>query len=62
MRKLPREVDPIEEVRAVRDALAKQCGYDAAKLAALISADEVKSKFPLVSRPPKRFRGARRAS
>ncbi len=62
MRKAPRDVDPVDEVRAIRDALAKQCDYDVEKLARLIQADEVKSGVRLVSRPAKRIEGTKRAS
>ena len=63
MRKAKPEIDPVEEVRKVRDALAKQCGYDATKLADLIRADEAKSGASMVSRPARRVgRGSRKAS
>ena len=62
MRKPTQDVDPIDEVRAVRDALAKQCDYDVEKLARLIKADEAKSEYTLVSRSAKRIGGARKAS
>lgn len=61
MRRPPQEADPVEELRAVRDALAKQCDYDVEKLARLIKADEAKSRTPLVSRPAKRINGSRKA-
>ncbi len=62
MRKAPREVDPVDEVRAIRDVLAKQCDYDVEKLAGLIKADELKSGVRLVSRPAKRIEGTKRVS
>ena len=62
MRKPPAEVDPVDEVHAVRDALSKQCDYDVGKLARLIKADEVRSGASLVSRPPRRIRNHRTAS
>ena len=61
MRKSPREIDPVEEVRAIRDALAKRCDYDVEKLARLIRSDEAKSTVPLVSHPAKRIERTKRA-
>jgi hypothetical protein len=46
--------DPIiEEIRAVRDAMAKECDYDIKKLAELIKSHEVQSGREVVRRPPR---------
>jgi hypothetical protein len=51
---LPR--DPIvEEVRAVRDAIAKEFDYDIERLGRALQERQAKSGRPLVRLPPKRI-------
>jgi hypothetical protein len=50
-----RTPDPIvDEVRAARDAIAKQCDYDIDKLAAAIKAREAESGRELVRLAPRK--------
>jgi len=49
-----RPADPIlDEVRAAREAIAKECDYDIEKLASAIKGREAQSEHPVVRRPPK---------
>ena len=55
--------DPIvEEVRAVRDALAKEFDYDVEKLARAIQADEQAQGRPPLHLPPRRPTARKKAS
>lgn len=55
--------DPIiAEIRAIRDAMAKDCGYDMEKLAQVLKAHEAQSGRKVVRRPPKRIVVVRKAS
>jgi hypothetical protein len=48
--------DPIiEEVRAVRDALAKEHGYDVRAIVTALQREEAQSGKQFVSLPPKRL-------
>jgi hypothetical protein len=58
-----RESDPIvDEVRAIRDAIAKEFDYDIEKLADAIKAREVQSGRKVVRLPPRKVTIARKAS
>ena len=52
----------VDEVRAARDAIAKQSDYDIEKLAQAIKAHEVKSGRKIVRLPPKKVTVVRKAS
>ena len=55
--------DPIvDEVRAIRDAIAKEFDYDIEKLAEAVKAHEVQSGHEFVCLPPKRVPVVRKAS
>jgi hypothetical protein len=55
--------DPIvDEVRAIRDALAKEFDYDIEKLADAIKAREVQSGRKVVRLPPRKVTVVRKAS
>lgn len=55
--------DPIiDEVRAIRDAIAKNCDYDIDALAKLLKAHETQSGRRIVRRPPKEVTVVRKAS
>lgn len=55
--------DPIiDEIRAIRDAIAKDCDYDMEKLAQVLKAHETQSGRKVVRRPPKRIVVVRKAS
>ncbi len=55
--------DPIiEEIRLVRDEMAKECDYDIEKLALLIKSHEVQSGREVVCRPPRQPSAIRKAS
>jgi hypothetical protein len=55
--------DPIvDEVRAARDAIAKEVDYDIDKLAALLKAREAKSGRTIVRLPPRKVTVASKAS
>ena len=55
--------DPIvDEVRAVRDAIAKEFDYDIEKLAKAIKAHEAQSGQEFVRLPPKKVTVVRKAS
>lgn len=55
--------DPIvEEIRAARDAIARECDYDIEKLARTIREHETKGGRKLVKFPPRRPTVARKAS
>jgi hypothetical protein len=45
----------IEEVRAVRDALAKEYGYDVRAIVTALQREEAQSERQFVSLPPKRL-------
>ncbi len=48
--------DPIvEEVRAIREAIAKEHGYDVRAIVRALQREEQESGRPLVSLPPKRL-------
>ncbi len=51
----------IDEVRAARDAIAKKCDYDIAKIAESIRARERKSGRNFVQLPPRRPTASRKA-
>ena len=58
-----RYFDPIvDEVRAIRDAIAKEFDYDIEKLAQAIKAHETQSGQEFVRLPPKKVTVARKAS
>ena len=44
----------VDEVRAVRDAIAKECDYDIAKIAEAVRAREAKSGRTFVRLPPRK--------
>lgn len=52
----------IEEVRAARDAIAKEFDYDIEKLAEALKAREAKSGHKIVRLPPKEVVPVRKAS
>lgn len=52
----------IEELRAVRDEMAKECDYDVERLAQLIKARELQSGREVVRRPPREPVETRKAS
>ncbi len=55
--------DPIiDEVRAIRDAIAKKCDYDIDALAKLLKTHETQSGRRIVRRPPKEVTVVRKAS
>ncbi len=55
--------DPIvDEVRAIRDAIAKEFDYDIEKLADAIKAHEAQSGRKVVRLPPRKVAIVRRAS
>jgi hypothetical protein len=55
--------DPIiDEIRAIRDAMAKDCDYDMEKLAQVLKAHEAQSGRKVVRRPPKRIVVVHKAS
>jgi hypothetical protein len=55
--------DPIvDEVRAIRDAIAKEFDYDIEKLAQAIKAREAQSGRKVVRLPPRKVTIARKAS
>ena len=55
--------DPIvDEVRAVRDAIAKEFDYDIEKLSQAIKAHEAQSGRKIVRLPPKKVTVVRKAS
>lgn len=50
-----RDPNPIiDEVRAVREAIAKECDYDIAKIAEAVRTREVKSGRTFVCLPPRK--------
>jgi hypothetical protein len=58
-----RRSDPIvDEVRAIRDAIAKEFDYDIEKLAQAIKEHEVQSGQEFVRRPPRRVTVVQKAS
>jgi hypothetical protein len=57
-----RDPNPIvDEVRAVRDAIAKEYDYDIAKIAEAVRAREVKSGRTFVRLPPRKPLSAKKA-
>ena len=55
--------DPVvEEVRAIRDAYAKQFNYDLEAICRDLKEQEAKSGWEVVSLPPKRIESEERAS
>lgn len=55
--------DPIvDEVRAIRDAIAKECDYDIEKIAAAIKAHEAQSGRTIVRLPPRKVAIVQKAS
>lgn len=55
--------DPIvDEVRAIRDAIAKECDYDVEKIAQAIKAHEAQSGRKIVRLPPRKVAVVQRAS
>ena len=55
--------DPIvDEVRAVRDAIAKECNYDVEKIAEAIKAREAQSGRRIVRLPPRKVTVVQKAS
>ena len=46
----------VEEVRRIREAFAKEHGYDVGKIARALQQEEIKSGRKLVTLPPKRLR------
>jgi hypothetical protein len=55
--------DPIvDDVRAIRDAIAKEFDYDIEKLADAIKAHEVQSGRKIVRLPPRKVTTVRKAS
>lgn len=57
-----REPNPIvDEIRAVRDAIAKACDYDVARIAAAVRAREAASGRTFVRLPPRKPAGAKKA-
>jgi hypothetical protein len=55
--------DPIvEEIRAARDAIARECDYDIEKLARTVREHEAKGGRKLVKFPPRRPTAAHKAS
>ena len=57
-----RDLDPIvDEVRAVRDSIAKEHNYDIAKIAEAVRAREASSGRTFVSLPPRKPRLGRKA-
>ena len=55
--------DPIvEEVRAIRDAYARQFNYDLEAICRDLKEQEVKSGWAVISLPPKRIASKERAS
>jgi len=57
-----RDPNPIfDEVRAVRDVIAKECAYDIAKIAGAVRAREVKSGRTFVHLPPRKPLPAKKA-
>jgi hypothetical protein len=48
--------DPvIEEIRAIRDAFAKEHGYDVKAIVSALQREEAESGKPVISLPPKRL-------
>src|SRR5262249_19073231 len=61
--RIMRDPDPIvDDVRAIRDAIAKEFDYDIEKLADAIKAREVQSERKVVRLPPRKVTTVRRAS
>ena len=57
-----RDVNPIvDEVRAVRDAIAKECDYDISKIAAAVRIREAASGRAVVRLPPRKPSPSRKA-
>ena len=57
-----RDPNPIvDEVRAARDAIAKECDYDIARIAAAVRAREAKSNRAFVRLPPRKSQPAPKA-
>lgn len=57
-----RDPNPIvDEVRAARDAIAKECDYDIAKIAEAVRAREVQSGRTFVRLPPRKPLPAKKA-
>jgi hypothetical protein len=57
-----RDPNPIvDEVRAVRDAIAKECDYDIVKIAEAVRVREVKSGRTFVRLPPRKPVPAKKA-
>jgi hypothetical protein len=52
----------IDEIRAIRDAMAKDCDYDVEKLAQILKSHEAQSGRKIVRRPPKQVVVIRKAS
>jgi hypothetical protein len=58
-----KQSDPIiDEVRAIRDSIAKECNYDVEQLSKLLKSHEVQSNRKVVRRPPKPVSDVRKAS
>ncbi|HBL31615.1 MAG TPA: hypothetical protein DD490_32740 [Acidobacteria bacterium] len=54
--------DPvIEEVRALRDAYAKEHGYDVKAIVAALQKEEAESGQPVITLPPKRLADEKQA-
>ncbi|HEX2573071.1 MAG TPA: hypothetical protein VH877_26220 [Polyangia bacterium] len=48
--------DPIvDEVRAIREALAEECGYDVREIVRILKKEESESGQPVVSLPPRKM-------
>lgn len=55
--------DPIiDEIRAIRDAMARDCDYDAEKLTQILKDHEARSGRKIVRRPPRQVVVIRKAS
>ncbi|HSN98882.1 MAG TPA: hypothetical protein VLS89_11375 [Candidatus Nanopelagicales bacterium] len=52
----------MDEVRAVRDAIAKECDYDVEKIAEAIKAREAQSGRRIVRLPPRKVTVVQKAS
>ena len=52
----------IDEIRAIRDAMARDCDYDVEKLAQLLKDHETRSGRKIVRRPPRQVAVIRKAS
>lgn len=58
-----KQSDPIiDEVRAIRDAIAKACNYDVEQLAKQLKSHELQSGRKVVRRPPRPASVVRKAS